>query len=41
MEQENNNKEIRLNKVAKELNVGVSTIVDFLQKKGSERRKQP
>ena len=30
------NKEIRLNKVAKELCIGVSTIVDFLSKKGFE-----
>lgn len=41
MEQENNNKEIRLNKVAKELNVGVSTIVDFLQKKGQSVENNP
>jgi translation initiation factor IF-2 len=35
------NKEIRLNKVAKELNVGVSTIVDFLKKKGFEVENNP
>jgi translation initiation factor IF-2 len=28
------NKAIRLSKIAREFNVGISTIVDFLQKKG-------
>ncbi|MBR3916998.1 MAG: translation initiation factor IF-2, partial [Bacteroidaceae bacterium] len=32
---------IRLNKVQKELNLGISTIVDFLQKKGFEIKEDP
>ena len=34
-------KETRLHKVAKELNVGVSTIVDFLNKKGYKVESNP
>ena len=30
------NKDIRLNKIAKELNVGINTIVEFLHKKGQK-----
>ena len=32
---------IRLNKVQKELNIGLSTIVEFLQKKGFEIKEDP
>ena len=32
---------IRLNKVQKELNLGLSTIVEFLQKKGFEVKEDP
>ncbi|MBR2302126.1 MAG: translation initiation factor IF-2, partial [Bacteroidaceae bacterium] len=32
---------IRLNKVQKELNIGLSTIVEFLQKKGIEIKEDP
>ena len=32
---------IRLNKVQKELNLGLSTIVEFLQKKGFEIKEDP
>ena len=32
---------IRLNKVQKELNIGLSTIVEFLQKKGFEVKEDP
>ena len=32
---------IRLNKAQKELNVGLSTIVEFLQKKGFEIKEDP
>ncbi len=35
------NRETRLNKVAKELNVGVSTIVEFLNKKGGSLSNDP
>lgn len=34
-------KEIRLNKVAKELNVGVSTLVEYLNKRGNEVENNP
>ena len=32
---------IRLNKVQKELNLGLNTIVEFLQKKGFEIKEDP
>ena len=32
---------IRLNKVQKELNLGLSTIVEYLQKKGFEIKEDP
>ena len=32
---------IRLSKIAKELNVGISTVVDFLQKKGYDTPSDP
>lgn len=35
------NKTIRLNKVAKEFNVGISTLVDFLAKKGKNIENNP
>ena len=35
------NKTIRLNKVAKEFNVGISTLVDFLAKKGKSIENNP
>ena len=34
-------KAIRLNKIARELNVGISTLVEFLQKKGHKVESSP
>ena len=36
-----NNKEVRISKIVKEFNIGIATLVDFLQKKGIDVEANP
>ena len=36
-----NNKEVRISKIVKEFNIGIATLVDFLQKKGLDVEANP